>query len=83
MASPLLPPAAQGAECGRSGRRQPRHAVEPGVALAGQVGEEVGPQPSGNVNAQGVAQRGQQRAGALNKVHTWLRSSLKVEQGCG
>ncbi len=49
------------------GGRSARHAVKPGVALAGQVGEEVGPQAARNVDAEGVGERGQGRARTLDK----------------
>ena len=49
------------------GGRSARHAVEPGVALAGQVGEEVGPEAARNVDAEGVRERGQGRARTLDK----------------
>jgi hypothetical protein len=62
--APLSPPAPQRVGVGG---RSARHAVEPGVALAGQVGEEVGPQAARNVDAQGVRERGQGRARTLDK----------------
>jgi hypothetical protein len=60
------------------GGRSARHAVEPGVALAGQVGEEVGPQAARNVDAQGVRERGQGRARTLDKKQRKIVNNLDI-----
>jgi len=68
--APLLPPARpQGAEGVGGGR----HAVEPGVALARQVRQEVGSKPARDVDAQRVTQRGEGRARTLGGgKSSWL-----------
>ena len=40
-------------------------AVEPGIAGAGQVGEEVGPQPAGDVDTEAVCQGSKGRVGRV------------------
>ena len=51
------------------GRVGTRHTVEPGVGLAGQVGQEVRAQAARDVDAQGVAQRAQWWWSSLNKKY--------------
>ncbi len=69
------PPAPQRVGVGGSAPH-PRHAVEPGVALAGQVGEEVGPQAARNVDAEGIGERGQGRARTLDKKRIVYRTTI-------